>query len=115
MTDNVVRLPIKEIPASSGVEIPEFITPKDIDAMNDDQLDAMIAAIRTRRMNSYTVYKQTVAEKNAINEEKAKIKVDKKCDQIIRKLNTIDKQMDDLEKFVAELRGLRLQAGMQIL
>lgn len=113
MTDNVVRLPVKE--AAQGAEVPEFITQSDIDKMNDEQIDAMIAAIRTRRLSSYVVYKQTMDEKNAISEEKAKVRVEKKCEMIIRKLNTIDKQMDDLEKYIAELRGLRLQAGLSIL
>jgi hypothetical protein len=94
---------------------PEFITYKDIDAMNDEQLDAILAAIRARRMNSYVIYKRTKDDKAGINDAKARARVEKKCDQIIRKMNTIDKSMDDLERYVSELRGLRLQVGLELI
>ena len=75
----------------------------------------MLAAIRSRRLASYQVYKATRDQQNQINEEKARAKVEKKCEQIIKKLNTIDKNMEQLETFIAELRGLRLQAGMEFM
>lgn len=108
--DKIVELKPKTKPI-----IPEFITPADIDSYNDEQLDAMIAAIQVRRMSSYHVYKQTKDEKDALASSKAKEKIEKKCDQIIRKLNTIDKGIEDLERYVSELRGLRLQAEMAVI
>lgn len=87
----------------------------DIDKMDDDQLDAMIAAIRTRRMNSYAIYKQTKDEKEAVSEAKAKARLEKKCEQIIRQLNKIDEATEKLEQQIAELRGLRLQVGLALI
>lgn len=95
--------------------IPEFITRSDIDAMDDEQLDAMVSAIRTRRMVSYHIYKQTKDEKDAVAQGKARERIDKKCEQIIKTLNASDKALDKLEQQISELRGLRLQAGMELI
>ena len=117
MTENVVNLSEHKQAQSPTNEpsVPDFITMSDIDKMTDDELDAMLAAIRTRRMTSYHIYKRTADEKEHITEAKAKARVEKKCEQIIKKLNTLDKGFDDLERFIAELRGLRLQAGLEIM
>lgn len=105
--NNVVSLEPKSKPA-----VPEFITRSDVEKMSDEDLDALVAAIRTRRLNSYLVYKQTKAEKDALERDKTQARIEKKCEQIIKKLNAVDKHMDDLEKYISELRGLRLQAGL---
>lgn len=111
MTDtNVVKLEPKNKPV-----IPEFITAKDVDAMSDDELDALVSAIRTRRLASYHVYKQTKDEKNKLEADKTKLKIDKKCEQIIKDINAADKALDKMEQHIAELRGLRLQAGMELI
>lgn len=110
MTDNIIQMP-----PTSKPKIPEFITRSDIDAMSDDELDAMIAAIRVRRMKSYAVYKQTKDEKAKVELEKVRVKIDKKCEQIIKDINSCDKSLDKLEQHIAELRGLRLQADMELI
>lgn len=109
-TDTVVQLVPKTKPA-----IPEFITAKDIDAMSDDELDALVAAIRTRRLASYHVYKQTKEEKDALERDKVRAKIEKKCEQIIRDINAADKALEKMETHIAELRGLRLQAGLAVM
>lgn len=96
-------------------EAPDFITFKDIESMDDNALDALVSAIRTRRMNSYLIYKQTKADKEAVEQGKARERIEKKCEQIIKKLNVLDGHLEGLEKFVNELRGLRLQAGMELI
>lgn len=107
---NVTVLEPKSRPA-----IPEFITMTDVEKMSDEELDALVAAIRTRRMISHQIYQQTKAEKASIERGKTQARIEKKCEQIIKKLNSIDKQMEDLERYIAELRGLRLQAGMELI
>jgi len=109
-TENVVPLVPKTKPA-----VPEFITAKDIDAMSDDELDALVSAIRTRRLASYHVYKQTKDEKEALERDKVREKIEKKCEQIIKDINASDKALDRMETHIAELRGLRLQAGLAVL
>jgi 3-methyladenine DNA glycosylase/8-oxoguanine DNA glycosylase len=112
MNDKVIQLrPTPAVPDTA----PDFITRKAIDTMTDQQLDQMLDAIRMRRLANYIVYKQTVDEKNSINSERAKEKVEAKADMIFRTLLTLDKQFDKLEKYVNELRGLRIQAGMYVI
>lgn len=107
---NIVKLEGQRPPV-----VPEFITMGDIECMTDDELDAMISAIRTRRMNSYLIYKQTKEEKEALQRDKVRAKIEKKCEQIIKTLNASDKALDKLEQQISELRGLRLQAGMELI
>lgn len=107
---NVTHLPVPKKPI-----IPEFITARDIEQMTDDEHDSLVAAIRTRRLNSYLIYKQTKDQKAAIEDEKNAARVDKKCEQIIKTINATDKALDKLEQQIAELRGLRLQAGLSLI
>lgn len=109
-SNNVVALEGQRKPV-----VPEFITMSDIEAMSDDELDAMVSAIRTRRMNSYVIYKQTKAEKEKLDQDKVRVRIEKKCEQIIKTINASDKALDKLEQQISELRGLRLQAGMELI
>lgn len=116
---NVVQLPVKnpnlEQLETNSADVPEFISKADIDKMTDEQLDDMIAAIRTRRMNSFAIYKKTKEDKQHVTDAALRVKIDKKCEMVIKKLNMIDKNMDDLERYIAEIRGLRLQAGLEFM
>jgi hypothetical protein len=113
---NVVQLPTKlnEETDNASVAVPEFITMSDIEHMSDEQLDAMVAAIRARRMNSYVIYKRTKEEKDAVSDAKTKARIEKKCEMIIKQLNKLDDGTETLERYIAELRGLRLQAGLAL-
>lgn len=106
---------VVQLEPKSKPKIPEFIKMSDVRDMTDDQLDEMLAAIRTRRMVNFSIYRATEDEKSAINAGKVREKIDKKCDQIIKDLNTIDKAFEKLEQHIAELRGLRLQAEMTLI
>jgi hypothetical protein len=114
---NVINLPTTQTTAvtQKQPDVPEFITRSDIASMDDDQLDALVAAIRTRRMLSYEIYKRTKSERGLVDEAKFQTKLDKKCEQIIKKIDTLDKQLEVLEHHIAELRGLRLQAGLTLI
>lgn len=109
-TSNIIQL-VK--PKREGV--PEFITPKDIQDMTDEQLDNLVAAIRTRRSNSFLIYAQTKRDKEALSTVKDVERIEKKCVQIIKAIDKIDGYLEKLETNIAELRGLRLQVGLPIL
>lgn len=108
---NVVQMK----PAQHSVQVPDFIKREDIEKMDDDTLDALIAAIRTRRLLNVEVYKRTKVERAAVNDAQVKAKIDKKIDQIMRKLKAVDTHVEMLEKYIAELRGLRLQADLPLM
>ncbi len=102
------------VPIRADVVAPDFITRVDISKMNDEQLETLIEMIKLRRMSSFVIYQQTVNDREQIAIEKAAIAVDKMCDQIIKQLNTVDKNMEKLETQINKLRGLRIQAGLNI-
>ena len=110
---NVV--PLTQPSVASGPEVPDFITRVDISRMNDQQLDEMLEQIRSRRMTPLLIYKQTMADNARIDEAKVKAKVEKKEEQIVKKLAVVDQHFEALEKMVNELRGLRIQAGLEII
>ena len=102
--------PIVELP--KAIEIPDIITPKDIDSFDDDQLDSLLNHIRLRRLASTLVYERTMKEKEEVTQGKARDMLEKKCEQVWSELNRAFKVLDRLELRVNEMRALRLQAGL---
>lgn len=94
---------------------PDFISRHDISVMNDEQLDELINGIRIRRMASFYIYEQTQADLAQVQEQKAKLSLEKELDQIIKVLSTLDKNFEKLETRIHKLRGLRIQANLQIM
>lgn len=116
MNTNVVTLPTTfKVTRTDADAVPDFITPASIAEMTDEQLDAIVAAIQQRRMRPYEIYKQTKADKAVVAAGKIRDKIDKKCEAIIKTINAVDTQFEKLEKQIAELRGLRLQADMELI
>lgn len=103
------------IPINADTKIPDFITRVDISQMNDAQLDDLVNAIKTRRMSSFIVYQQTVADKEQAASDKALIALDKEMGQILKVLNTIDGNIEKLETRINKVRGLRIQAGLNVI
>ena len=70
---NVVQFPAPTTTQEEAQEhtkqVPDFITRKDIDAMNDDELDQLVSAIQVRRMKAVGVYKKTKEEKEYVTQE----------------------------------------------
>jgi len=111
--DKVVDIPFRV--NSDRVNAPDFITRVNIAELTDDQLDDMLTRIRQRRLMNYVVYKATEEQKDQSRSEKAKVALEKKCDMIIKQLVSLDKGFEKLEKYINELRGLRIQAGMSVI
>lgn len=96
-------------------KVPDFITRVDINSMTDEQCDKLLAGIRERRMVAFIVYEQTVADKELAATEKAKAALEKECDQIFKLLGTLDKNFEKLEERINKMRGLRIQAGLNVI
>lgn len=117
--DNVFKLPVvhteDQVQSLPDSEIPDFIDRIDIGRMNDEQLEQLLTGIKKRRMSSFVIYERTQKDKDKITREKAKGKIDVKCTQIIKKLNMIDRHYEQLETMIQTLRGLRVEAGLEII
>lgn len=94
---------------------PDFVTRVDINSMSDAQLDEFIGKIRLRRMASFIIYQTTLADAEAVAEEKAKTKLDKKLSMVSKTIETLDKNFEKLETQINEVRGLRIQAGLSVI
>lgn len=94
------------------VDIPDFITPKDITTMTDDQLEQMLNLVRLRRMQSALIHQKTVQEKEQLAQDKARGQLEKKSEQVFTELERVFKNLDKLELRVNEMRALRIQAGL---
>lgn len=97
------------------MQLPDFISRSDIAQMSDAQLDEFLENIRARRMASFYIFEQTQADLAAVQEEKAKLALEKELDQIIKTVASVDKNLEKLETRINKLRGLRIQAGLSIL
>lgn len=100
----------------TGEELPpDFITRVDISRMTDAELDIFIEKIKLRRMASFVIYQQTQADLELVKEERARERLNKKMEQISKTCDQLDKNFEKLEKQINEMRGLRIQAGLQVL
>lgn len=93
--------------------LPEFITPGDIDRLNDAQLEQLLNIIRMRRLQSTLVYEKTVREKETLTQSRAREMLEKKSEQVWKELDAVFKKLEKLELRVNEMRALRLQAGLE--
>jgi len=97
---------------AKSVDVPDFITPSDIDNLTDEQLESLLNIIRVRRMQSADVYKRTMEEKEQVAQGKARDMLEAKGIQVWSELNKSFKTLEKLELRVNELRALRLQANL---
>lgn len=105
----------KQTIIESPVVVPDFITRETIASMNDDQLDEMLEGIRIRRMQANLIYRQHIEAKEQAAQIKVAAKIDKKVDQILRTLDSNNKSLERLERYVQELRSLRIEGGLTVI
>lgn len=103
MNDNITRLSDHK-PAHIPHEGP--IT---LDKMTDAEVDAYLIGLRERRMTAQRVLKEANEKKAAIQELANKLRLDKKCAQVQKQAETVEKNIDKLEQLIMDLRALRLQ------
>ena len=101
--DNVTRL-VDHKPAAIPHE-----GPLTLDKMSDTEVDAYLIGLRERRMQAQRVLKEANAKKAEIQELANKLRLDKKCAQVQKQVEAVDKHIDKLEQLVMDLRALRLQ------
>lgn len=93
---------------------PDFIDPANLDAYDDDEAEAMIEAIRARRLHALHVYEQSQRE---AAERKHVVGVEtlaKQCEMLGKEIERVTKALDALEKRVNKIRAIRLQLGMEM-
>lgn len=82
-----------------------------ISEMSTDQIEALVDSMRERRMRSYNAYEIAKAAKEKMKLEKDKQRYDKLLDMFERKIESVDKALDVMSKYLTELKVLELVLG----
>lgn len=85
--------------------------PLDINSFTDVQLDALILKKRERRLKLAYEYEQASLIAQQADEEKLKLKLEKALGVFKKKLDNVDKLLDDLEGRITSLHAIRLEIG----
>lgn len=79
------------------------------DVMAYHQQEALLEAIRERRLAALRVYEDLMAKKLAATNEKLVVKADKLLVKIAKKLETITKALDDIDALRREVSAMGMQ------
>lgn len=90
---------------------PEFIKPKTVLQLSDEQLELEIAARQKRRLAAFLVYQETEAKAKASRDEKLRARVERELAGFNKDLAAIDKKLSSLRDRANKIRGIRLELG----
>jgi len=93
---------------------PDFIDPANLTDYDDDEAEAMIEAIRARRLHALRVYELSKQEAAEAKLTKDTVSLEKQCEMLAKDIERTGKALDALEKRVNRIRALRLQLGMEM-
>ena len=109
--NNVVNLrqpPAKGAGVSADI-VDVAITPKSLANMSDLEQDMFLQHLRERRLRAVEILKQAAIAKRKQDSIVTLVKLEKKADQVERQLEKTTKALDQLEKYIYDLRALHLQ------
>jgi hypothetical protein len=89
---------------------PEFIEPKTIRELSEEDQATLVQGIRDRRLIAVTQYLQAQEEKKQIKEAALAKKMDRCCDKIARYVEKIDIELAKIEGEFGKLRVIRFEA-----
>ena len=93
---------------------PDFIDPKCITDMSVEEFDRHIDRIRVERLKAVRLYKKKLADRQAIEDEKARVKLDKLYEMLGKDVDAVDKVLTRMcERFI-KVQAFRLQLGIDI-
>ncbi len=93
---------------------PDFIDPKDIRDMSVEEFDQHIDRIRVERLKAARVYKQKLADKKLIEDEKARVQLEKVYEMLGKDIAFVDKALTRMCNRFVKVQVLRLQLGIDI-
>jgi len=112
MTDVSANTPQPPLPPQPPP--PDFIDPANLADYHDDEAEAMIEAIRARRLHALHVYEQSKREAAERKHTVDVAALEKQCVMLAKDIERVSKALDALEKRVNRVRALRLQLGMEM-
>lgn len=94
--------------------VPEFITPKSLLQMSDAEIDQLVSAIRLRRDTYTKQFKEARAKVKKASKETIEKRMETKAAQIVKRIDTLNKTLDALEKNIREYRSFGIQASIDV-
>lgn len=79
--------------------------------MTIDQITALVEEMQERRMRSYTAYEAAQAAKAKIKEARDRDRYDHLLKMFGKKIETVDKGLEAMSKYLNELKVLELVLG----
>ena len=93
---------------------PDFIDPKDISEMSVEEFDRHIDRIRVERLKAVRIYKQKLADKKLVEDEKARVLLEKAHEMLGKDIAAVDKALTRMCARFVKVQVLRLQLGIDI-
>lgn len=94
---------------ADDTEVAQFIQPKNVLHLTNEQLDMEIAARQFRRLAAFRVHAELQAKVRETRNEKLKVQLGKLCTQFEKALAAIDKSLEKAQELSNKARGIRLQ------
>lgn len=90
--------------------VPEFIMPKTIADMTDEDYELLLNGIRERRMILVTIHTQATTLKNQVKAEKLLSKLSRYCGMVEKEIAKLDKIDENITLRVNQMRALKMEA-----
>lgn len=97
------------IEEADDVAVAEFIQPKNVLHLSDEQLEKEIAARQERRLAAFRVHSELMARVRETKNEKLRVQLGKLCVQFEKAIAAIDKGIAKAQELANKARGIRLQ------
>lgn len=80
-----------------------------INEMTNEELDRFLESVRERRLAPVRIYKEALALKARVAEEKAIAKLDKQIHMLDKEIVSLDKAIAKVEKRVLNIKAIKLE------
>lgn len=90
----------------------EYIDPKHILKLTEDDVERMLEGIRERRLRAVQQYNAMLAEKAAVAEEKAREQLETQARMLEGNIARLDKALSAINSRIDKIRALRIQVGL---
>jgi uncharacterized protein YqgV (UPF0045/DUF77 family) len=90
-------------------EVAQFVQPKNVLHLTNEQLDWEIAARQQSRLAAFRIYSELQAKVRETRNEKLKVQLGKICTQIEKSLAAVDKALAKTQELINKSRGIRLE------
>lgn len=90
---------------------PDFIQPRNLSDMSDDEIELLLEGIRVRRMSAKVLHDETIAIRDQARKLNLATGIEKKLEKLAKAIAAVDKHLDKLTAAANEVRQMRIALG----